>query len=107
MRATLLARGVRLDRYPALEQCDLIEAVRREFLIDFGKQAILIMASAKSHDHAMALIERLRKLYFIEAAEQEKRLLADQADELIRLSQYAFRVVPTAGGRGALEIKKK
>ena len=102
----LLTRGVPLHQYDQLEQTDFIEAERHELLMDFGKQAILIMASAKSHDHAMALIERLRKIYFIEAEEQEKKLIAQQADELIRLTKYAFRVVPTAGGRGALEISK-
>ena len=100
----LLARGVPLKDYDQLEQIDFIEAERHELLLDFGKQAILILASAKSHDHAMALIERLRKIYFIEAAEQEKQLIAQQADELIRLAKFTYRVVPTAGGRGALQI---
>jgi len=97
---------VPLADYSALEQVDFIEAERHELLIDFGKQAILVMASAKNHDHAMALIERLRKIYFIEAEEQERQLIAKQADELIRLSKFTFRVVPTAGGRGALQIEE-
>lgn len=93
-----------LPDYSLLEQVDLVEAERQEDLKDFGKQAIMIMALAKDHDHAMALIEKMRKIYFIEAAEQEKQLLDRQADELIRLAKYAYRVVPTAGGRGALQI---
>lgn len=102
----LLTRGVPLSEYSPLEQTDFIEAERHELLIDFGKQAILVMASAKNHEHAMALIERLRKIYFIEAEEQERKLIAQQADELIRLSKFTFRVVPTAGGRGALQIEE-
>jgi len=102
----LLIRGVRLSNYSQLEQIDFIEAERHELLMDFGKQAILILASAKHHDHAMALIERLRKIYFIEAVEQERELMAQQADELIRLTKYAFKIVPTAGGRGALSIEE-
>lgn len=94
-----------LHQYSPLEQNDFIEAERHELLMDFGKQAILVMASAKNHDHAMALIERLRKIYFIEAAEQDKKLLEQQADELIQAMKYTFRVVPTAGGRGALSIE--
>ena len=98
---------MRLPDYSLLEQVDIIEAERQEDLKDFGKQALLIMSTTKDHDHAMALIEKMRKIYFIEAAEQEKQLLARQADELIRLAKYSYRVVPTAGGRGALAISEK
>lgn len=95
-----------MDTYSELEQIDFVEAERHTLLMDFSKQAILIMASAKNHDHAMALIERLRKIYFIEAEEQDRQLIARQADELIRLSKFTFRVIPTAGGRGALQIEE-
>lgn len=103
---SLLARGVPLHQYSALEQVDFIENERQVLLREFGREAIHIMATAKNHDKAMILIERLRKIYFIEAAEEEKKLIARQADELIRLAQYAYRVVPTAGGRGALVVEK-
>lgn len=95
-----------MPAFSMLEQTDLIEAERRSLLMEFGKEAIHIMSSAKDHDRAMALIEYLRRIYFIGYEERQQEKARAQADELIRLGQLTYRVVPKAGG-AALEIGGK
>lgn len=103
-----MARGVRLEDFDPLEQFDLMEAERRGLLIEFGKETIRIMSSAKDSNQAMALIGHLRRIYFIDEEEKEKRRIRKEAEELVRLSQMTFRVVTSPSG-AVLEIggKKK
>jgi len=101
-----MARGVRLTDYSLLEQADLLEAERMTLLIEFGKEVVRIMSVAQDSKHAQALIEHLKKIYFIGYEEQEKRKLLKDADELVRLSQMTFNVVQGPGGH-RLEIEKK
>jgi prephenate dehydrogenase len=89
-----------------LEQTDLIEAERRNLLMEFGKEAIHILSSAKDHDKAMALIEYLRRIYFIGYEETQQEKARAQAEEIVRLGQLTYRVVLKPGG-GTLEIGDK
>lgn len=106
MRARLAARGVRLPDYEMLEQTDLIEAERQSLLIEFGKETVRILSAARDSAQANALIEHLKKIYFIGYEEQERRRIKEQAEELVRLSQLTFHVTPTKEG-GILEFGKR
>ena len=101
----LIAKGVHLPNYDLLEQVDLIEGERRNLFIEFTKEAMHIAATAEK-DRAMALIRQLRKTYFIDEEQADRRRISEQADELMRLSQLAYRFRPTADG-GAVDIVKK
>lgn len=94
-----------LPDYDPLEQVDLLEAEKRDLLIEFGKEVVHVLASAKDSRQAMSLIEHLKRVYFIGHEEREKRRIKEEADELIRLSQLTFRVSPSKGG-GILTIDK-
>jgi hypothetical protein len=89
-----------------LEQADLIEVERRGLLIEFGKEAIRVFSTAKDHDKAVALLDELRKIYFIGYEEKQKHQIREQADELIRLSQLTYRITPKPGGGGILQVSK-
>jgi hypothetical protein len=90
-----------------LEQTDLLEVERRGLLMEFGKEAIRILSTAKDHQKALALIEHLRRIYFVGYEEQEQAKVRAQADELIRLGQLAYRVVSKPGGVQVLEVSEK
>lgn len=100
-----MARGVPLTNYSLMEQADLIEVERMNILIEFGKEVVRIMAVAQDAKQAQALIEHLKKIYFIGHEEQEKRKLLRDADELVRLSQMSFNVTRGPGG-WTLETKE-
>ncbi len=102
----LVARGVRLTDYSMLEQVDLLEAEKRDLFIDFGKETVRILSTARDSDKALALVKHLKKVFFVEESGKEKELIKDQADELIRLSQLTYRITPKRGG-GTLEITKE
>lgn len=72
-------------------------------MIEFGKEAINIMATAQDKDHAISLINHLKKIFFVDESKKEKAHISKQADELIRLSQLTYRIAPKAG-RANLEI---
>ena len=95
-----------LQDYSLLEQTDLIEAERRNLLMEFGKEAIHVMATAKDSRMAMSLIDHLRRLYFVGYEEQEQEKIRVQANELIRLGQLAYRVVTKPGGVKVLEVSQ-
>jgi hypothetical protein len=95
---------VQLPEFGLLEQADLVEAERRSLLIEFGKEAVQVFSTAKDHDKAVALLEELRKIYFIGYEEKQKRQIREQADELIRLSQLTYRISPKPGGGGILQV---
>jgi hypothetical protein len=101
----LIAKGVRLPDFSLLEQIDLLEVERKNLMIDFGKEAIRIMSTAKDSDKALALISHLRKIFFIDEERKEKEKISKQADELLRLGQLTYRIAPKEG-RGILEITK-
>ena len=101
----MISRGVPLSQYSDLEQIDFIEAERQNLLIEFGRETVRIMSSSPDRSRAMALIEQLKKIYFIGYEEQERRKMQKEAEELVKLSQMTFRVTPKAGG-GILEIGK-
>lgn len=94
-----------LQDYSLLEQTDLIAAERHNLLMEFGKEAIRIMSTAKDSEKAMALIEHLRGIYFIGYKEKQEEKERKQTEELIRLGQLTYRVIPKPGG-GVLEIGK-
>lgn len=81
-----------------------MEAERRGLLIDFGKEVIHVLSSAKDGKQAQALIQHLRRLYFIDEEARERARTKVDAEELIRLSQLTYRITPKAGGGGTLEI---
>jgi len=83
-----------------------MEAERRGLLIEFGRETIHILSAAKDSSQAMALIDHLRRIYFIDEEEKEKRKIRKEAEELVRLSQMTFRVVPSPSG-AVLEISEK
>lgn len=87
-----------------LEQTDLLEVERRGLLMEFGREAVHILATAKDHQQALALIEHLRRIYFVGYEEQEQARVRAQADELVRLGQLAYRVVSKPGGAQVLEV---
>lgn len=89
---------MRLSEWSLLEQTDIIEAEKRDLLIDFGKETVRVMSNAKDPSKAMALIEHLRRIYFVEAEEQDQQNTREQVDELIRLAQLTYRVEPRKGG---------
>lgn len=101
-----MSRGVHLQEFSLLEQADLIETERRGLLIEFGKEAIRVFSTAKDHDKAIALLEELRKIYFIGYEEKQRRQIRDQTDELVRLSQLTYRITPKPGGGGLLQVSK-
>lgn len=105
MRARLISRGVRLSDFSSLERVDLLEAERQNLLIEFGRETIRIMSSAKDSNQAMALIEHLKRIYFIGYEDQERRRMKRDAEELVKLSQLTFHVTPR-GDSGVLEIRK-
>lgn len=72
-------------------------------LIDFGKEAVRIMSQAKDANHARALIEHLKKIYFIGHEDKEKEEISRQVETLVDMAQKTFRVTRTPGGP-SLEI---
>lgn len=92
-----------LHKYSALEQVDFIEAERQNLLIEFGRETVRILSNAKDSNKAMALIDHLKRIYFIGYEDQERRRLKKEAEELVKLSRLTFRVTPTPGG-GILEV---
>jgi hypothetical protein len=97
---------VRLTEYDILEQVDILEAEKRNLFIEFGKAALTIMSTAKDSDTALALVNHLRKIFFVDDKQKEREQIKDQADELIRLSQLTYRIAP-GRGRGILEVTKE
>lgn len=102
----MIAKGVPLPDYDILEQVDILEAEKRNLMIEFGKGAIQIMATAKDKDHAIALIDHLKKIFFVDEEKKDRVQISRQADELIRLGQLTYRITPKAG-RASLEITKE
>ena len=101
-----MANGVRLPDYSLMEQVDFVEAEKRSLLIEFGKECVRILSSAKAREdpnRANALIEHLKEIYFIGYGDRKRRKIKDQASELIRLTQMTFHAVPTPDG-GRLEM---
>ena len=92
-----------LPDYDLLEQVDFIEVEKRNLMIDFGKVAIQVMATAKDKESGLALISHLKKFFFVEAGRKDKVHIERQAAELIRLSQLTYQIEAKAGGAN-LEI---
>jgi hypothetical protein len=97
---------VRLREWDALEQVDIIESEKRDLLWDFGKVAIQVMATCADKDHAMSLVNHLKKFIFIEEGKKEKAKIGKQAEELIRLTQLTYRISPGAGS-ASVEITRE
>lgn len=87
-----------LPDFDPLEQIDLIEAEQRSLLIEFGREVIRINASVKDSHASGALIEHLKRLYFIGHEERRKRRAQEDAAELVKLSKMTFRVTRGPGG---------
>lgn len=95
-----------LSEYDLLEQVDLIEAERRDLFIDFGREAIKVLSTAKDHDHAMSLIGHLRKIFFVDEGQKDHEKISKQADELIRMGSLTYTIEPKKGG-ASLVISNK
>lgn len=72
-------------------------------MMEFGKVAIQVMATAKDKDQAIALVNHLKQFFFVEEGKKDKIHIKRQAEELIRLSQLTYNIAPK-DGRANLEI---
>jgi hypothetical protein len=99
---------VPLSDYDPLEQVDLLEAEQRSLVIEFGREVVHVTAATRGDPQASsALIEHLKKLYFIGHEERQKLRAQEDAAELVRLSKLTFRLSKGPGGANVLEVGNK
>ena len=94
-----------LSQYSELEQIDLIEAEKANLLIEVGREIVRILSVAKDARQADALIEQIKRIYFIGYEEEKRRDMKKEIDELVELTKMTFELVSGPGGV-TLEMSK-
>lgn len=94
----LVSRGVDLSQYSDAEEFELLEMEKARLTIEFGREAVKIMAMARDSQHANALIEQLKKIYFIGYEDRKKTRVDEDVAELIEISKKTFSVRRGPGG---------
>ena len=66
--------------------------------LEFGREAVKIMAACPNNQHANALIEQLKRVYFIGYEQKRKARLEKEVEELIEISKRTFKIRRGPGG---------
>ena len=94
-----------LTKFSPEEEADILHAEQLNILIEFGRETIRVHSQAKDRQVSDALIEHLKKLYFIGYEKRKKEEISKDAERLVELSRGTFKV--RWGPRGAeLEMDK-
>jgi hypothetical protein len=95
---------VDLEEFSPLEQQDFVAAEQKEILLRFIEQTNYIYANASDPEQAKKLVERLQRVLFVDYDSYRRSKDRAMAQELMDLTQKAYKLT-VVGGQGYLSIE--